>query len=316
MISLRHCTAACTLILLAGCGGAGAIAASGAVKQAIATSGDVGGSFPVDSRDGAIEIPFQLLKPEGAGPFPAVVMLHDCSGLGRRSTGSLLRWASKLVRQGFVVILPDSFTPRGIPEGVCTNSQARGADPFMRAGDAVTALAYLRRQPYVGNSPVGVMGGSHGGSATLATIVERGGNTDAGFAAAIALYPRCGASYGSWHASRADGPTGPLVTFAGSYKPTAPLLILIGEKDDWTPAAHCQSLAEAAQHAGDPVTLKVYPGALHSFDSNFKVHYNPDRINFNKPDGRGASTGGDPAAWADAEKAVAAFFARYLKGAG
>jgi hypothetical protein len=45
------------------------------------------------------------------------------------------------------------------------------------------------------------------------------------------------------------------------------------------------------------------------------VYYNPDRINFNKPDGRGASTGGDPAAWADAEEEVAAFFGKYLKGA-
>jgi dienelactone hydrolase len=315
MTALRYLAAASALILIDGCGGAGGIAASGAVKQAIATSGDVSGSFPVDSPNGAIEIPFQLLKPDGAGPFPAVVMLHDCSGLGGRSSGSPLRWARKLVPQSFVVIIPDSFTPRGFPGGVCTNSQARGADPFMRAGDAFAALAYLRRQPYVGNSPVGVMGGSHGGSTTLATNVERGGNAGAGFAAAIALYPRCGVSYGSWHASRSAGPTGPLVTFAGSYKPTAPLLILIGEKDDWTPAAHCQSLAEAAQRTGDPVTLKVYPGALHSFDGNSKVYYNPDRINFNKPDGRGASTGGDPAAWADAEKEVAAFFGKYLKGA-
>jgi hypothetical protein len=33
----------------------------------------------------ALEIPFTLSKPAGDGPFPAVVILHDCSGLGPRS---------------------------------------------------------------------------------------------------------------------------------------------------------------------------------------------------------------------------------------
>jgi len=38
------------------------------------------------------------------------------------------------------------------------------------------------------------------------------------------------------------------------------VLILIGEKDDWTPAAPCRALTEAAQQAGHPVTIKIYPG--------------------------------------------------------
>ncbi|HEX3501365.1 MAG TPA: dienelactone hydrolase family protein [Stellaceae bacterium] len=313
MIALRRCAAAGALILLAGCGGAGGIAASGLVKQAIASGGEVSGSFPVEGPNGAIEIPFQLLKPEGAGPFPAVVILHDCSGLGRRSSGSPARWARKLVPQGYVVILPDSFTPRGFPEGVCTISQSQAASPFVRAGDASAALAYLRRQPYVAGNPVGVMGGSHGGSSTLATMVDKGAAPGSGFAAAIALYPGCGANYGAWRAIR-RGPGGS-VSFTGTYKPAAPLLILIGEKDDWTPAPFCQSLADAAQQAGYPVALKIYPGAMHSFDSNARLNYNPERNNPNKPEGRGATVGGDPTAWADAEQRVAAFFGKYLKGA-
>src|SRR4051812_30019843 len=38
-----------------------------------------------------------LLKPEGSGPFPAIVLLHDCSGLGPRSSGAPARWAKELV---------------------------------------------------------------------------------------------------------------------------------------------------------------------------------------------------------------------------
>lgn len=62
----------------------------------------------------------KLLKPDGNGPFPGVVILYDCSGLGSRSSGSPMRWAQDLVSQGYAVVLPDSFTPRGFPNGVCT----------------------------------------------------------------------------------------------------------------------------------------------------------------------------------------------------
>ncbi len=45
-----------------------------------------------------------------------------------------------------------------------------------------------------------------------------------------------------------------------------PLLILIGEKDDWTPAAHCVEMEASVHRHGAPVILNVYPGATHAFD--------------------------------------------------
>src|SRR5689334_13741478 len=59
------------------------------------------------------QIPATLIKPDGDGPFPAVVMMHDCSGLGPRSSGAPRRWADELVGQGYVVAIPDSFSTRG-----------------------------------------------------------------------------------------------------------------------------------------------------------------------------------------------------------
>ena len=93
----------------------------------------------------------------------------------------------------------------------------------------------------------------------------------------------------------------------------APLLILIGDKDDWTPAEPCRQLTEAARRAGQPVTIKIYPGAHHSFDSDRPVRYVEARNNPSSPTSRGATTGGDPAAWADSIREVADFFRRYLK---
>ena len=65
-----------------------------------------------------LSIPAKLFKPDGEGPFPAVVIMHDCSGLGPRSSGSPARWARELLQQGYVVLIPDSFSPRGVQDGV------------------------------------------------------------------------------------------------------------------------------------------------------------------------------------------------------
>jgi dienelactone hydrolase len=250
-------------------------------------------------------IPIEVMKPEGEGPFPAVVVMHDCSGLGPRSSGSPKRWAKVLVEQGYVVLIPDSFSTRGHAGGVCTNpSPSRNeVSPWRRASDAYAALAHARTLAYVDGRRVAVMGGSHGGATTLATIADVAARS-AGprFVAAIAIYPGCRARYGDW------APGTP-----GVFKPLAPLLILIGEKDDWTPAEACQELVERSRAAGYAVDIKVYPGALHSFDSNAPVRYVEGRVNQNSPTGRGATTGGDPVAWADSIEQVKRFLAMHLR---
>ncbi len=272
-----------SLVVLAGC----AVATSGASTATI----------------GSERLPVSVSRPEGPGPFPAIVIMHDCSGLGPRSSGAPGRWAQELVGRGYVVVMPDSFTPRGHADGVCTTpvSQRRtDVTPAQRARDAHEALAYARALPGVDGRRVGIMGGSHGGTTTLTAMMAPEGDSDSlagdkrsGFAAAVALYPRC-------------------LDAADVYRPVAPVLILIGAKDDWTPAEPCRKLAEAARAAGQPVAIKIYPGAHHSFDSSRPERYVAARINSNAPGGRGATTGGDPVAWADSIREVAAFFERHL----
>src|SRR6266545_7997509 len=108
-------------------------------------------SIPTTAPNGASEqIPATVSKPDGPGPFPAVVIMHDCSGLGPTSSGAPGRWAKELVRRGYVVFLPDSFTPRGVPDGVCITAPPRGTDVghVRRARDAYAALAHVRTLPY------------------------------------------------------------------------------------------------------------------------------------------------------------------------
>ena len=250
--------------------------------------------------------PIEVLKPDGDGPFPAVVLLHDCSGLGRFSSGAPKRWAQELLAHGYVVAIPDSFSTRGFPKGTCTDPSPERVNvgPFKRVEDAYRTLEYLRSLPYVKGDRVGVMGGSHGGSTTLATIAtgprdrqpERKKN---GFAAAVALYPGCDIGK---------------PTFDTWYQTHTPLLILSGELDDWTPAKPCEALVESAKSHGSDATIKVYPGAHHSFDSDKPERYVATRNNVHAVGGRGATTGGNPSAWKDSIAQVDAFFARHLGG--
>ena len=252
-----------------------------------------------------LAIPVEVLKPDGPGPFPAVVMLHDCSGLGPRSSGSPRRWAKRLVEWGYVVALPDSFSTRGHAGGVCTSSSPDRNEvrPTRRVPDAYDTLRYLRALPYVDGKRIGVMGGSHGGATALAALAHTPHDSPAmsrskrdGFRAGIALYPSC--TIGN-------------PRFDTRYEAAAPLLILAGELDDWTPAPPCRRLAEAA--TGASVRIKVYPGAHHSFDSNAPLRYVEARNNANAPGGKGATTAGNAEAWADSVREVQAFLARHLE---
>jgi dienelactone hydrolase len=187
-VSLRHVAGAVVLALgLAAAGGCG-----GALS---------GPSIPTTTPAGTSEeIPIELSKPDGAGPFPAVVIMHDCSGLGPRSSGAPGRWAKELVKQGYVVVLPDSFTTRGHPDGVCTDAVAQsgrrepGATGARRVRGARLPAHLALRRRLAGRAH----GGSHGGSTTLSSMIAPESDADllaserrGGFAAAVALYPGC-----------------------------------------------------------------------------------------------------------------------------
>lgn len=249
--------------------------------------------------DAAPKIPIALYRPGGAGPFPAIVLLHHCGGIH----GVTVDWRKRLVSWGYVVAVPDSFATRGFPSGVCRDgTKVTGAT---RALDAYAALHLLEGLPEVIPGRIGVIGHSHGGVAVLATVsesVSAGARARAqaqgGFRAAIAYYPWCGDRSADTYGNGA------------AYRTAVPLLILAGEQDDWTPAGPCKAMADAARAAGQPVTVQVYPGAYHAFDGYFPVTRVPEARR-----GKGATIGGDPAAREDSIRRSRAFLQKYLPGA-
>ena len=90
-----------------------------------------------------------LYKPEGSGPFPALVLMHQCGGLRGRNwqNQSMLDWAKRSVANGYVVLLVDSLGPRNV-SNVC--ERAEGFVNFPRgAKDAYQAARRLASLPYV-----------------------------------------------------------------------------------------------------------------------------------------------------------------------
>jgi dienelactone hydrolase len=256
------------------------------------------GAAPVemDIPDGDLTLHATLYRPDGSGPFPAVIALHDCGGLTHRDlTEAQLysEWARLLVAQGFVVLFPDSFGSRGI------GSQCREPDRKVhasreRVADANAARRWLQAQSYVRPEHISLLGWQNGGVAALwtvrPTVAPHDGSTD--FRSAVALYPNC----------RRLRET--------AWSARVPTLILIGSADDWTPASTCQQMVAGAHERSARVQIVVYPGAHHEFDrANFPIRLRTGLVNTADPSGK-AHGGTNPAARSDALKRVPEWLAR------
>lgn len=168
-----------------------------------------------------------------------MVVLHGCGGVSEHHH----RWAAELVRWGYVVLVLDSFGPRGY-RNIC--AETGQVSVMARAYDAYVAADHLRGLPHVRADRIGVIGFSHGGMAALRAVQRRTVlSLDwRPFQASVAFYPAC----------EAIDPE--LVT---------PLLVLIGDKDDWTPASRCRDV-EPILRPREHVSMVFYPNAYHGFD--------------------------------------------------
>jgi dipeptidyl aminopeptidase/acylaminoacyl peptidase len=93
-----------------------------------------------------------LTRPDGPGPFPAIVHLHGCGGLPDEvKSGSADHfWSERLAAWGYVVLVVDSFTTRGI-DNTCLGELAP------RTADAYGALTWLARQRFVDAKRIALM---------------------------------------------------------------------------------------------------------------------------------------------------------------
>lgn len=202
-----------------------------------------GVSFPnvvLSSNESSREISGLLAKPEGAGPFPAVVLLHTCGGVKPHVSND---WPAYLKGLGYVTLTVDTFGSRGL--GPCGNAlhpsgPGRKTEAYHEiTRDAYGAFDYLARQPYVAKDRIAVIGFSLGANAINSYLIHAPRTSAGNFKAAVGVYGRC---HDLWR-----------------YKPgPTPLMELAGELDE----RHI----EACRTVRPPIEVHVLPGAYHSWD--------------------------------------------------
>jgi dienelactone hydrolase len=237
-------------------------------------------SVAVGSTPAGPEITGWMYRPSGAGPFPALVLAHPCNGVSEHTAV----WGKLLSSWGYVVVAPDSFGPRG-EKSLCGRGTVVNGN--MRVADVAGALDFLKTQPFVRRNTFGLIGHSHGGWTTMRAVQGSFDLAARGLKAAVAYYPLCQQQF--------------------DRDVAVPLLILIGDKDDWTPADNCRKLQSAGFRRPDLVEVVYYPNAYHSFDNRVQ-----DRT-LVVADGKSHRLAYDPAAGPDAEARTRAFFDRYLR---
>ena len=205
-----------------------------------------------------------LLKPDGEGPFPAVMLGHQCGGLVFSRTNpqaanwSMLQWARRFHEAGFVTLLMDFMGPRGAQQ-VCQGPQA-GVTLGRTVKDFYQAADYLRKLPYVTADQVAMVGYSQGALIALfnnSTRFREAFRQQRGFDAYVSFYPPC--------RIMSLGPNRFAIDVVQSDM-EKPHLFLLGGADNETPASDCESLLAPIQASGRPVQLHVYPEETHCWD--------------------------------------------------
>ncbi len=209
---------------------AGAALTCAAPARAASVTIPAAGSLPA--------IPGNLQRPDGPGPFPAVLILAGCEGISSLEG----KTAGELVKQGYAALVLDVLAAQGI-KNACSGS---GGVTAQSARLAYVSLAWLAAQPGIIPDHLGVIGFSMGANEILGLVDPLVPHAPPpGLKAAVAFYPDCAQR-------RPDV--------------SVPLQLLDGDADDWNPAPPCAALAQAASAAGKTVQITTYPGATHAFN--------------------------------------------------
>ena len=191
----------------------------------------------------------QLYKPAGAGPFPVVIALHGCDGLGGPSDPVLPRyrdWAERLLGDGNAVLLPDSYGSRELgPQ--CRAREMHVKARRERVADIAAARAWLMQQPFVAKDRVSLVGWADGASALLWAVRPQSAASDGApdFRAAVAFDPDCRIPAGLGWSTR------------------LPTLVLVGADDEVSSPPACRQMVDGARGRSALARIVVYRGADH-----------------------------------------------------
>ena len=187
---------------------------------------------------GAPDVLAYVAKPEGDGPFPAVIMIHEFYGLNESIVGK----AEGLAQEGYYVVAPDTFRgsstswiPRAIYQVITTDQEDVNADL-----DSV--YTWLESQPEVDPDGIAIAGFCYGGRTSLLYSLHNNQ-----LAATVVFY-------GS-----------PVTDSQTLQQLPGPVLGIFGGADRSIPLEEVRAFEEGLEQAGVPHEISVYEGQPHAF---------------------------------------------------
>lgn len=190
-----------------------------------------------------------LVKPEGAGPFPAVVVIHEWWGLNEQVKAE----ARKLAGEGYVALAVDLYRGRVATSSDEAHELSRGLPEDRARRDLLGAFAYLAGRKDVRAKSIGSIGWCMGGGWSLQLALA-----EPRLAAAVIYYGRLATDE------------------AALGKLRAPVLGLFGEDDRGIPAASVRDFEAALKKLGKPAAIHLYAGAGHAFANETRPSYRKD----------------------------------------
>jgi dienelactone hydrolase len=194
--------------------------------------------------------------PHAARSVPAVILLHGSGGI---LPSRELTYAPQLARMGVAALIVDSFGARR-DRGTDFIDRILNITETMMLADAYAGLGFLAARPEIDPRRVVLTGFSYGGMATIYALYAqvadklappRSDDGGLNFAGHVAFYGPC------------------VARFENSRTTGAPLLMLIGGKDEIVDQQRCAEVAADLRAGGSRVETIVYPDAVHQWDGMF-----------------------------------------------
>ena len=194
----------------------------------------------------------KLFLPEGPGPFPVVIIAPGSLGLQQHHATI----AAAITDADIAACAIDPFSTRGVVTTVHNQVQFSFA---ASAWDILATAEVLAAHPDIDASRIGAQGHSRGGSAVLCAASVH--------LAAAANAPKLVGVYGAypWSGQQFLNPA------VGSTRIRA----IIGDRDEWCSPMQVQAHIHAIRVAGGDATVRIVPGAPHSFDRAAPLDHMP-----------------------------------------
>jgi carboxymethylenebutenolidase len=214
-----------------------------------AVSSFAANSRTVSYKSGEDTVHAVLYAPEGPGPFPGIVVIHEWWGL----SDWVKEQAAKLADQGYVALAIDLYRGKVTTNPEEAHELMRGLPEDRAAEDLRAAVGFLESQPNVRKNRIGAIGWCMGGGYSLDVALQ-----DPSLAADVINY-------------------GHLATTKESLqKIHAPVLGIFGGKDQGISVADVNKFEQGLKGMGREVEIHIYPDAGHGFENPVNASFRAD----------------------------------------